>query len=171
MLKHFLYRDISFLVVTMLIDKSVLIENNIIFDEKIHFSEDQIFMWDIISNSNKVVYTNDQLYGYCLRENSTMTSSSNEKILNSYPLVAERLVKLKDNGEEFKYALPRWKIGALYTSARIMNFNDFLTVEEKMCGKSIFKELKGFKDIKALILSCVLKISKKLFYVIVRKVN
>ena len=171
MLKHFLYRDISFLVVTMLIDKSVLIENNIIFDEKIHFSEDQIFMWDIISNSNKVVYTNDQLYGYYLRENSTMTSSSNEKILNSYPLVAERLVKLKDNGEEFKYALPRWKIGALYTSARIMNFNDFLTVEEKMCGKSIFKELKGFKDIKVLILSCVLKISKKLFYVIVRKVN
>lgn len=171
MLKHFLYRDISFLVVTMLIDKNILIENNITFNEKIHFSEDQIFMWDIIENSNEVVYTNDQLYGYYLRENSTMTSSSKKKILNSYPLVAERLVKLKDCGEALKYALPRWKVGALYTSARILNYNDFLTIEEEMRGGIIFKELKGFKDIKALILSCVLKVSKKLFYTIARKVN
>lgn len=170
MLRHFLYRDISFLVVTMLIDKKIVLENNITFNQRINFSEDQIFMWDVILNSEKIVYTNNPLYGYYLRENSTMTSSSKKKVLDSYPLVADRLAKLEGEEKELKYALPRWEIGALYTSAKIMDYSNFLNVEKAMNGKCLYKELKGFKDVKARLLALMLMVSKKLFYILTRKV-
>lgn len=170
-IKHFLLRDISFLVVTMLIDRNIIVNNKISFDEKIHFSEDQLFMWDVLLNCKKIAYLSEELYGYYLRENSTMTSSNKEKILNSYPFVANRLNKLKNKEEILKYALPRWKLGALYTASKLMNYDDFISTVEIMKGKKIYKELKGFEDIKAKMLSFVLKVSSKLFYDVSRRLN
>ncbi len=168
-LNHFLLRDISFLVVSMLIKRSVIGNNRICFDEKIKFSEDQIFIWDVILSANNIVYTNTKLYGYYLRDDSTMTSSTRKKIEDSYYIVKDRLNNLPiSKYPELKYALPRWELGALFTSAKLLDYKNFVAMVHIMNGKTIYKRLKGFKESKAILLSFMLLISNRVFYYVSR---
>lgn len=170
-LNHFLVRDISFVVVSMLIKRDLILENNIYFDKRIRFSEDLMYMWDIILHSKKIIYTDNRLYGYYLRSNSTMTSSSKEKINNSFYYIKEKLNNLPiSKYPELKYALPRWELGALYTSSKLMNYTEFENLAETMHGKSVYKRLNGFKDVKSRLLSFVLFTSNRAFYFICRRI-
>lgn len=170
-LNHYLVKDIKFVVVSMLIKRRLIIDEKIYFDNRIRFSEDMMFIWDIIISCEKVVYTNKELYGYYLRNNSTMTSSSAGKILDSYYIVKDKLKNLPiDKYPELKYALPRWELGALYTSSKLLDYIEFTNVSFTMNSKGIYRRLVGFKDIKAKILSFVLFVSNRIFYYICRKV-
>ena len=168
-LNRFLLRDISFLVVSMLIKRSILVENYIMFDEKIKFSEDQVFIWNIILSANNIAYSSAKLYGYYLRYNSTMTSSTRKKIEDSYYLVKDKLNSLPTSKyPELKYALPRWELGALFTSAKLLDFKNFIDMVNIMNGKTINKRLRGFKELKAIFLSFILLISNRVFYYVSR---
>jgi len=52
-----------------LIKYSILLENNIKFEEKLRFMEDEIFMIDVLGCSNKVSYIRKQLYIYNINPN------------------------------------------------------------------------------------------------------
>lgn len=164
-LNHFLIRDKSFVLVSMLIKTELIRNNCLTFDERIRFSEDQMYMWDLIINSNSISYTNQKLYGYYLRESSTMTSSSKNKILDSYPYVKEKLSSFDfDKYPYLKYVLPRWELGSLYTSAKLLSYEEFVGICSTMNGSSIYNRLKGFNEFKATALAFVLSVSKHFFY-------
>ena len=66
-----------------LIKYSILLENNIKFEEKLRFMEDEIFMIDVLGCSNKVSYIRKQLYIYNI--NPTISSGRSEAFNHIFP--------------------------------------------------------------------------------------
>ncbi len=171
----FLKRNIAFVVPSMLFRKSFLLENDLFFDEKIRFSEDQPFIWNVILHSKRSIYLNKQMYGYYVRENSIMTGSSYEKIINSYREFKEVISRIFADHPEYQRTkellLPRWELGALYSSARIIDYDQYLKIYEEMDGRSIFKRIRGIGEIKAYLLASVCSASPKLLYNLCRRMD
>ena len=86
LMSMFLKREIGFVVPSMLFRREFLIDNNLYFNEDVRFSEDQMFIWDVFLACRKAAYSYSKLYGYYVRENSIMTSSSYEKIKDANDL-------------------------------------------------------------------------------------
>ena len=175
LLDSFIKRTISFVVPSMLFRRDFLIDNNIFFNENTKFSEDQMFIWDVIFASYRAKYFTKQMYGYYVRDNSIMTSSSYEKIANAYDDYREYTDKLKKKYPEYlktiSYILPRWALGSLYTSARLLDRKSFYKYYDKVNGRNLLNELKGLDEPKAYLLATVSKVSKRLLYELCRKMN
>ena len=80
LLDLFLKRKIHFVVPSMFFRTDFIKDNNLYFSEKIKFSEDQPFIWNVILHSKKAIYLERKMYGYFIRENSIMTSTGAKKI-------------------------------------------------------------------------------------------
>ena len=173
LLEAFLKRTIGFVVPSMLFKKSFLLNNDLFFDEKIRFSEDQPFIWDVILHSEKSVYLYKKLYGYYTREGSIMNNSSADKVLNSHQEFKEVIGRLfADSYPDIRNkVVPRWELGALYTSARMLKYEDYLKVYEQMGGKTIFQRIAGIGEIKAYLLAAVCSLSPKLLYELCRRMD
>ena len=175
LLDAFLKRTISFVVPSMLFRRDFLLDNDLFFEEDIRFSEDQPFIWKVILHSEKSVYLYKKMYGYFVRETSIMNSSSKDKVINSHEefvSVIGRYFSEYPEYEKIKEKLiPRWELGALYTSARILNYEDYKEVYEKLGGKTILKRMMGINEIKAYLLATVCSISPKLLYHLCRRMN
>lgn len=52
-----------------LIRTELLVKNKIFFQEKLRYLEDECFMWQVLSKTNKAVYIRDQLYNYYINPN------------------------------------------------------------------------------------------------------
>ena len=175
MINHFLKRDLYFVVPSMLFKRDFLLRNNLYFNEDVRFSEDQMYIWDVIMKTNKCIYTNRKMYGYYLRENSTMTGSPYTKILKGY----EQYVQFTDNlikeyperRDKLKLILPRWSLGVLYTSSNILNKDEFMKLYKTVDGKNLLKKIKGIGEIKAYLLALVSAISPNLLYTLLRKLK
>lgn len=171
----FLRRSVSFLAPTMMFRKEFLLKNDLLYNEKIKFSEDQPFIWATIFASNKSVYLNKKMYGYYVRENSIMTSSSADKILTSFNEYSNYLNDLKNknpgNDYYFNLILPRWSLGALYTSANLTEFKTFKNIYNTLDGKHLYDKVKIMKDRNSNILAMVAKINPWLLYLACRSVK
>lgn len=62
-----------------LIKRSIITDNNILFDEKLRLLEDKTFGWNVLSFSHNVLYIREQLYSYYVYPNinTAMTESLN----------------------------------------------------------------------------------------------
>lgn len=172
MLDIFLKRTLQFVLPSMIFKTDILKNNSLFFSELVNFSEDQLFIWESIFLSKKICYLTRELYGYYIRPNSIMTSTSNKKIIDSHRIIKEKYDYFYKtyNYDSFKYALPRWELGALYTSSKILNYKQFVEVFIEFDGKTISKRLNGFKEPKAKVLSKILRFSKRFFYIICRRI-
>lgn len=170
-LRKFLIRDIKIISPAMLIRKELIIRNNLWYHEDIRFSEDQHFIWRLLLTIDKIAYNETPIYNYYIRENSTMTSSDIEKILTGYNGFIDFTSNLKDSehNEVTKFILSRWVFGALRAATKIMNFEDFKVLAGKMDYKNHIRELLFFPDYKTKILSIILLINLKSFYLINNK--
>ena len=175
LLDAFLKRTVNIAVPSMMFRKSFLLDNDLYFDEKIRFSEDQLFIWNVILHSEKTVYLYRKLYGYYLRENSTMTGSSSDKVINSYRQYKEAIKSYFSAYPEYEnieeMILPRWELGTLYTSARMCKYDDFKKIYDEMDGKTIFRRVFGIGEIKAYLLAAVCSTSPKLLYNLCRRMD
>lgn len=171
----FLRRTVNFVVPSMLFKKEFLDKNNLYFNEELRFSEDQPFIWNVILHSNKSIYLYKKMYGYLVRENSIMTSTSFDKIMNSFNEYKNYTAELFKGYPEYKditnKVLPRWELGTLYTCAKLVNFNDYKKIYEAMDGKTILKRLKGINERNAYLLGTVCSLSCNLLYKLCRKMN
>lgn len=175
LLTAFLRRSIGFVVPSMMFKKDFLINNNLLFDEEIKFSEDQPFIWSVILKSNKSIYLYKKMYGYYFRENSIMTSSSYDKIVNSYNEYSEYIKELiKSNNEYYEIMnmiLPRWSLGTLYTSAKLLDYDKYLELYDLVDGKHILDNIRNIKDRNSYLLALVSKLSPKLLYKLCRRMK
>ena len=175
LLESFRKRTIDFVVPSMLFKREFLIDNYISFDETIKFSEDQVFIWQVIFACNKAKYLKRKMYGYYVRENSIMTSSSYDKVISAYNKYCEYTdsfyKKYPQHIDTIKYILPRWKLGTLYTSAHLLNRKDFIHLYKELNGRNILKEMYGFNENKALLLAGVSSLSANLLYYLCRGMN
>lgn len=173
----FLKRKIPIILPAMLISKSFLQENKITSRSGCRFSEDVYVMWQIIYCANNISFVNMQLYNYLLRPDSTMTASKKEQILSGYTafqniehvLDSKRALKDGHTRELLKrFLLPRWVLGALRTTAKISLYDDFIFVAHGMYFIKSMKALISFPDYRVMLLSQILRLCPKCFYIISR---
>ena len=74
-----------------LIRKSIISENNIQFEEKLRYLEDDTFMWDILGHIKNARYTRKQLYSYYVNPNTKTALAAG--IDRGYPISNFLLVK------------------------------------------------------------------------------
>ena len=175
LLDIFLRRGLAFVVPSMFFRADFLRANDIYFNEKIKFSEDQPFIWNVILHSKKAVYLFKKMYGYYVRENSIMTSSGAEKIRNSYLEYCDYVEKLKGiypgDLDILNMVIPRWSLGALYTSANLTDYSTFKNLYKLMDGRNIYRKVKALRDRNTTILALVALFSSRLMYIACRSVK
>lgn len=171
----FLKRTISFVVPSMMFRRDFLLKNDLFFREEIRYSEDQLFIWEVIFKAEKSTYLPRKMYGYYLRERSIMTGSPYDKIVSSYEVYAYFCRELENKYPEYsgqiRLILPRWELGTLYTSASLLDKEEYRDVYCMMDGKTMIRRIKGIGELKAYALSLICSISPDLLYSLCRKVD
>ena len=149
--------------------RELLLDNNIRFEE-IRYSEDVLFVWDVLMYANRVIRIRKALYNYMVRPGSIMTSASLSKIDKSYPFferLNERYMASENASQVVKeYLLPRWVIGILHSSARLCTYKEFCELCELYEAKKHCKRLRKFQDVKVVGLSYLYGISPLAFYIV-----
>ena len=174
-LNLFLQRKINFVVPSMMIKRKFIINNKILFNADIRFSEDQMFIWDCFFRCKKVAYVPKKMYGYYLREKSIMTASPYNRIMKAhevFSLFCDNLKKGFPNDlEVINLILPRWEIATLYSAAKLVSYNEYSNMYKIMKGRTFLKRLLTIKEIKAYMLSIVFLFSKKLSFELCKRMN
>lgn len=172
--KDFIMHKIEIGPVSLLIRKRILIEKNIFYNEDSRYSEEFIFITDLLYSSNKVIHLKEKLYNYCLRSGSVSTGAQVDKILNGYNQIKEYSKKYSNNINEYeiiynKYALPRWILATARFTATNLEYNDYLKLMKGLDAKKEIKKMLFFPSLKVVIASFMFEISMKLSYIVFRK--
>ena len=169
MQEAFLLRKMRTLLPGMLIRRETIRENDILSLPQCRFSEEVYFIWLVFSCVQKIAYTNAPLYYYLLRNGSTMSAPSVDKVLSGYDAFCQliRDERLNRDFRGVRYLLPRWVLGALHAVARYMDRREFLTLCETMSAREHAKELKGFPEYRARMLAALLAVSPGLFHSVI----
>lgn len=95
--ESFFNRKIVFLLPTLLIRRSFLIDKNIRFDEKVRYSEDLQFIWRCLCKNKIVMAHSDSItYYYILHSGSTMTASSVSKVATGFDGLKTLFSEIRD---------------------------------------------------------------------------
>ena len=121
---------------SLLISKSFLSSLNLIFNEKVKFGEDALFMLELFSQIKKIGYIKSYNYKYLHRANSIMSTGKINDITNFISIYENKLIELskKDliNQNLSSMLLERYKIGSLNTIARTNSFTSFMNFHYKI---------------------------------------
>lgn len=170
---RFLKRNIDFILPTMLIKKEILDKNEILFNENTSFSEDQQYMWECILSSDMIAYKNVKGYGYYLRPCSTMTASGYEKIINGYYSFVDfsKIISTKYNVDEnfSQKVLSRWIVGTVFTCSKTLSFDGYKNMLVRIWNNKIIFDMIHIGEIKAIALSFMIIISKRVSYFVCRE--
>lgn len=166
MLHQFLCRTLVPILPAMLIRRELLLAKDIHAPQGCRFSEDVYVMWRIFTEAEQISYTKSPLYHYLLHPNSTMTSSSAERILSGYRAFTELTEDpaFAPDFSERTYLLPRWVLGALNSAARISDYHTFLEIAARMDYRRHMATLRHFPEKKARILANLLSLTPALYY-------
>lgn len=167
LINGFLDRSIQILAPGTLYKRSWLLENGLWF-EKIPWSEDQQFIWRILSVTEKAVFMNSTFYQYLQRPGSIMDSSSISKMICGYEEI-QKLPQLFENGIVCEYLVPRWVMGTINSASVISDYSEWCKLWERIEAKKSFKVLLNFPDYRVRILSILGICSPKLYYLLMRK--
>ena len=167
-LDKFLKREICLLAPGTLYEKKMILEYDLEF-KQIPWSEDQHFLWRLLSYIDKVVYVNTPLYQYLLHDNSIMSASSIEKMLQGYKSIVELkkyYVRQKKIG---KYIEPRWVLGTLNSASKIVEYKLWKELKHEMNGSNNFEILLSFPDIRVKMLAFIGLLCPRVYYEIAKK--
>ena len=76
-----------------LIKRSIISQNNLSFEEKLKFLEDEIFMFDILAFTRSMKYVRKQLYTYNINSNRNVKSARTESFVRPFPISYFKLMK------------------------------------------------------------------------------
>ena len=74
-----------------LIKQSIIHKNNIKFEEKLRYLEDEIFMWNILSFVKKIQYLHEQFYNYNVHPNISTTVAAS--LNRGFPISKFKVIK------------------------------------------------------------------------------
>ncbi|MBQ7995509.1 MAG: glycosyltransferase [Bacilli bacterium] len=164
LLIDFLTRKTVLIAPGTLYRKDFLIRNDLFFFP-IPWSEDQHFLWRVLSKSRKVSYVKGAFYHYLVREKSIMVSTENYKKIESYHYFDE-LVKSESIRHPIvkKFLLARWVLGTLNSSAKSGTYSDWKTLYRQLDAKNKCKILYKFPHVKTRFLAFCLRYFPKLYW-------
>ena len=104
-----------------------------------------------------------------------MNSSSKDKVIDSHREFVSVIEKNFSKYPEYKdikeKLIPRWELGALYTAARILNYENYKEVYDALGGRSVLQRMKGIGEIKAYLLGTICSLSPRLLYKLCQRLN
>lgn len=130
MLEGFLLRKKVVLVPGTLYRKSFLEDNNI-RHIGIRWSEDQLFMWNVLSYVKQVVHTSRVLYNYFRHPGSTMSATPTGRVVDAYAVWKETMPRLGDENTK-RFALARWVLGCIRVYAQRSNYAQWKGLAESL---------------------------------------
>ena len=167
MLRGFLLRQKVVLVPGTLYRKAFL-ENNNIRHVGIRWSEDQLFMWNVLSHVNQAVYTSEVLYNYFRHPGSTMSDTPADRIVDAYAVWKETVPNL-GNEMTKKYALSRWVLGCIREYAMRSPWQEWKELANSLDVKEHIRILRTFPHKKVQMLA-IFGGNLKLLYWMLRKI-
>ena len=168
MLHGFLQRDQTLLVPGTMYRSSFLTSNNI-RHIGIRWSEDQHFIWQVLTKAKYVAYNKSVTYNYLQRQGSIMHSTPINFIIDAYTAF-KNLVSCVNDDEVEKSMLSRWVFGCLHSTSKYYTYKDWILLYKELEYQYHKKILVQFAStpIKALVIICFY--SKKLLYEILQKI-
>lgn len=164
----FLLRKIRIITPGLLIRKTLIEQNKLFYDKQVKFTEDLLYIWNLLLNINEFGFVHNQCYQYLERPESTMTSSTFSKINTGYKAFKKMDIQIKEGklnfGEWGKYIFPRWLLGTLKSSARHMSFKEYKTLTEEFDYKRNLYLLRKIPDWKTQIVTKIILYSRVAFY-------
>lgn len=136
-------RKVKFLLPTLMFKRRFLETNQIVFDEKVRYSEDVQFIWRcLFYNKKPVIHLNKANYNYILHSNSTMTASGIDKILTGFRGLKELSDEAKavvDN-QMLDTIVCQMYFSLLHGSAKMLAYKDFhILYERAECNRNLKK--------------------------------
>lgn len=155
--------------VSLIIKKEFLEMIQIAFNEKSNYSEEFIFITDLLYNATNVIHIKEKLYNYCLRQNSVSTGAGINKILNGFNEIKKYSKKYLDKGDEYskiynKYALARWIIATARFTSSYLKYKEYKILMKELNAKKEVRKLLLFPEIRIKAATIIFLISEKLFY-------
>ena len=78
-------------IIGKLIRRSIISDNNILFEEELRYLEDETFSWDILAHVRSAQYVHKQLYSYYIRPN--VSTALSDGLNRGFPVSYFKLVK------------------------------------------------------------------------------
>lgn len=172
--KDFILHKISIGPCNLIINKDIIERYNLKFNEESRYSEEFIFITELLYNTEKAVHIKEKLYNYCLRKGSVSTGAKVDRILNGYRQI-EKYSKRYEKNENYyqiiynKYALPRWILATARFASSSLKYSDYKKLMQKLNARKMMGKLLTFPSLKIRLASILFIISNYLFYSISKK--
>lgn len=166
---EFLLRNRVILASGTMMRKKLLMDVGLYFSD-IPWSEDQHFIWRLLSVVRGAAYIDEALYQYLQHPGSIMSASGIEKMIISYYEICKLPNYYKGNNElAYHFLVPRWVLGNLNAAARITEYDSWCSLYERIDGKRHVKTLFSFPDLKVKLAAMLCNAAPKKYYTILRK--
>jgi glycosyltransferase involved in cell wall biosynthesis len=168
----FLMRNQVILAPGTLFNKNWYLSKSLLF-KKIPYSEDQLFIWELLLETDKALKIQKASYNYLQRPGSIMNASKYTDIIKGYSefknLQEKYICSEKSTELTKKYLLSRWVIGILHSGARLISKNEYKQLFENLEGRKHSKNMLGFPSIKMRIIAFTLLVFPNISYWVFRK--
>lgn len=162
---------------SLIIKRTILESFKTLFNERLKYGEDVEFMWRLFSKVSKIGCTNINSYKYLIRQNSIMTTMSENSIQKGYILLEElsntmRLLSYQypEKNDIYNFVLYRTMIGWIHVVCKNTNYKNVKCIIDHINKDELIKNITLFSDWKVIILSYLLKMNSFIFYLIAKNI-
>lgn len=169
--EDFIMHRITIGPISLMIEKEILDKLSLRFNENSRYSEEFIFITQLLYNTEKVVHVKEQLYNYCLRKGSVSTGANIDKIINGFSEIEKASKIYADNISESdklynRFAHARWMLGTARFTAANMKYEDYKILLTKLNAREYIKKLYKFPSLKIKLASILFCVSMRMFYIV-----
>lgn len=161
---------------SFLISKKYLDKIKLRYNTESRYSEEFIFICNLLHDANIVVHVKQRLYNYCLRPGSVSTSANIDKIMNGYNEIIKSGSKYSKCDCKYcklycKYAIPRWIIATARFTAKNMKYFNYKKLLNELDYKKNTRILYKFPKLSIRIAAMSLNISPFFAYHVFKRVG
>ncbi len=159
---------------SIMIKKSFLIDNSLVFNETLRkYGEDVEFMWRLFPRCKAVGCTGRYTYKYLVRDNSLMTVGKKEPwdiFLTEFRSSIDKEKNMcLELSRYYSWAYYRTLVGLLRIVAESSDYKTFKLYKRKLVTEEMIESLKSFPDYKVKIVFGIIKNIDGLYYLIYKR--
>lgn len=172
-LNEFLENKFTTGVWSLLIKKSILLDNNLRFSDGYKYSEDLEMVWKMIASSDLIALTSEPLYIYRIRNGSAM-SYVDERRMDGLKLMQALEKYFQDKNPFFylefkKYGVARWVWSTVWQVAvASVNYNAFSNFLKDINTRKYMKSLLSYPQTKVKVSAFLYLVSPNVFFIIAK---
>lgn len=172
LLSDFLIRRLRIHCCALLVERQYLLDNNILFNEKLRYGEDIDFMWRLFPTLPNVGCTGKETYLYLQRANSLMSMQNLDRVellLKEFKKTVDSLyVSYPDDEKIWRYLYGKAALAFYRTFAESSDYELFKELLVKTDYRKVVRSNLSINSMKLRMLALSLLISPKVFIYVVK---